>query len=266
MQLRAKNLLLIFLSIILLSACGGYEKVLKSNDVNYKLVKANEYYDKKQYLQANAIFENVLPVMKNTRNYESLYYRYAFTFYHMKDYLSASYHFKNFTDFFPNSKDAEECEYLHAVCLYRLSPKPSLEQTYTIKSLDALQNFINTHPESKRVEEANRYMDEARKKLEQRAANAADLYFNIGQYKAAGIAYKNVLRDYPESTNADRYQYMVVKAWYRYAKSSVADKQEERYATAVNAYMEMVDNYPKSSYLREAEKVYTIKRIRNEHK
>lgn len=271
MQLKTKSYLIIFLCTLLLAACSGYERVLKSNDVNYKLEKANEFYNKKQYAQANTIYESLIPVMKNTRNYEPLYYRYAYSFYYMKDYLSASYHFKNFTEFFQNSKDAEECEYMHAICLYKLSPKPSLEQTYTIKALEALQSYINTHPESKRVDEANKYIDEARKKLEEKEAKAADLYYNIGQYKAASIAYKNVLRDYPESAHADRYQYMVLKSWYNYAKVSIAEKQEERYATTLNAYQELVDNYPKSTYLRDAERIYTqadnnIKKIRNEHK
>ncbi|RYD58801.1 MAG: outer membrane protein assembly factor BamD, partial [Sphingobacteriales bacterium] len=241
MHFRVKNLLFIFLSIILLSACTGYEKVLKSNDVNYKLVKGNEFYDKKLYPQANAIYESLLPVMKNTRNYEALYYKYAYSFYYMKDYLSASYHFKNFTEFFPTSKDAEEVEFMHALCLYRMSPKASMEQTYTAKALDALQNFINTHPDSKRLDEANKYVDECRKKLEEKQALAAELYYDIGQYRAAGIAYRALMRDYPESTSSDKYQYMIIKSWYNFAKVSIAEKQEERYATALNAYQELVD-------------------------
>lgn len=271
MHFRVKNLLLIILSITLLSACTGYEKVVKSNDVNYKLVKANEFYEKKRYPQANTVYESLIPVMKNTRNYEGLYYKYAYTFYHMKDYLSASYHFKNFIEFFPASKDAEEMEFMHALCLYKMSPKSSLEQTYTAKALEALQNFINTHPDSKRLDEGNKYVDESRKKLEEKEAKAAELYYNIGQYKAASISFRNLMRDFPESTSSDRYQYMVVKAWYNYARVSVSEKQEERYAATLNAYQELVDNYPKSPYLRDAEKLFTqadnnIKKLRNEHK
>ena len=96
MHLAIRNLLVLLVGAILLTACNGYEKVLKSNDVNYKLERANKYYDQKKYPQANAIYESLLPVMKNTRNYEPLYYRYAHTYYYLKDYLSASYHFKNY--------------------------------------------------------------------------------------------------------------------------------------------------------------------------
>ncbi len=66
--------------------------------------------------------------MKSTRNYEALFYKYAYTFYYMKDYIEASYYFKNFTEYFPASKDAEECEFMSAVCLYKYAPKYSLDQ------------------------------------------------------------------------------------------------------------------------------------------
>lgn len=248
-----RRILLLFVPLLLtIGACNSYEKIIKSNDLGYKLTKANEFYDRGKYQQANEIYASLVQLMKGTRNFEPLYYRYAYSFYNMKDYLQASYHFKNFTDFFPGSKDAEECEFMHALCLYKMAPKASLEQTNTVKALEALQSFINTHPDSKRVAEANTFMDEGRARLEAKDADAAKLYFNIGQYRAASVAYKSVLRQYPESRLADYYQYMIVRSSYLYARQSIAEKQEERYATAVNAYREMSDLYPSSGYLKEA--------------
>jgi len=270
MRLRFSHLLIICLCT-LLASCDGYQKVLKSSDVNYKLTKANEYYNKKQWQRANELYESLLPIMKNTKNYEPLYYRYAYTNYYMKDYLSASYHFKNFVDFFPNSKDADECEFMHAVSLYKYSPKYSLDQTNTIKAYEAMQSYVNMHPGSKRIAEANSYMEECRKKLEMKESDAAQLYYNIAQYKAASIAFKSVMHNYPESLSSDYYQYMIVRSLYKFAKASVKGKQEERYVNTISAYHELVDTYPKSKYLHDAEKIYTladnsVKQIRNEHK
>lgn len=269
MRIKAGNWIFVLVSALLLWSCNGYERVLKSSDVNMKLERANKYYDQKKYPQANAIYESLLPVMKNTRNYEPLYYRYAYTFYHMKDYISASYHFKNFSEFFPKSKDAEECEYLHGYCLYRESPKASLDQAYTYKAMGALQTYLNAYPQSKRNAEANKIIDECRKKLEVKAANSAKLYYNIGRYKAASVAYTQVLIEYPESPRADEYKYMIMKSWYAYARESVKDKQEERYANALNTYRELKEEYPTSKYINEGHKYYVqadnnIKKLRNE--
>lgn len=254
-----------------MTGCGDFQKIQKSSDVNLKLTKANEYYDHQEYQRANELYGGLLGVMKNTRNYEQLYYRYAYSYFYMKDYLEASYHFKNFVDYFPNSKDAEECEYMHGVSLYKYSPKYPLDQTNTIKAEDALQSFVNTHPKSKYVAEANGYIGDCDKKLETKASDAAKLYYNINQFKAASIAYRSVMHNFPDSKNNDFYLYMTVKSLYKYADASIESKQEERFANAISAYQEMKDAFPSSKYLADAENYYkladnNVKKIRNEHK
>ena len=270
--MRKFSFLLIPLMILLLGSCKStHEKILANKDVNYKLTKANEYYDQKKYFKANEIYETLMPAFRGTKNYEELYYRYCYSFYYQEDYLSASYQFKNFVENFPKSPRADECEFMYATCMYKLSPKFSLDQTSTYKAIEALQTYINTHPGSKNLTEANNYIDICRAKIEVKDANAAKLYYSISQYKAASVAYKALIEAYPESKTLDYYQLMVIKSFYQYAKSSYREKQEERFAEAVNAYNELKEYTPNSTYLKEAEKYVTsaqnnIKQLRNEHK
>lgn len=271
MQLRFRNLLYLFVVLIALSSCGGFEKIRKSNDVNFKLTKANEYYEKKDYLHANQLYKELMPIMKSTRNYEVLYYRYAYTFYYLKDYIESSYLFKNFAEMFPTSKDAEEAEFMSAASLYKYSPKFSLDQTNSMKALEALQTFVIKYPSSTRIADANKFIGESKKKLELKQADAAKLYYNINQFKAATVAYKSVLHNYPESADGDMYTFMIMKSFFKYAKISVPEKQEERYASAIGAYKELKENYPQSTYIADADKLYTevdnnLKKIRDEHK
>ncbi len=271
MQIRFINLLYLLMLSVLVASCNGFEKIRKSSDVNYKLTKANEYYEKKDYQHANMLYRELMPIMKSTRNYEALFYKYAYTFYNLKDYVEASYYFKNFAEYFPTSKDVEECEYMSAYCLYKYSPKSSLDQTNTIKSLEALKSYVTRYPDSKRGPEAQKCIDELTGKMETKQADAAKLYYHLGQYKAATVTYRSLMRNYPESTKMDEYLYMIMRANVKYAKASVEAKQEERYVSALGAYRELKDTYPKSSYLPEAEKLYTetdnnLKKIKNEHK
>ncbi len=269
MAFRIRNLFYLLACIAILSSCNGYERVRKSSDVNYKLTKANEYYDKKHYQHANELYRELMPIMKSTRNYEALFYKYAYSYYYLKDYLDASYFFKNFAEYFPSSQYTEECEFMSAVSLFKYAPKYTLDQTNTMKALEAMQSFVNTYHQSTRLTEANNYIDESRKKLEMKQASAAKLYYNISQYKAAGVAYKSVMRNFPESPSSDLYQYMIMRSMYKYAQASVAEKQEERYTSAMSAFTELKDNYPSSKYLPEADKLYTeasnnVKKIRDE--
>ena len=258
-----------FACVMVVSSCGTFEKIRKSSDVNYKLTKANEYYEKKDYQHANELYKELMPIMKSTRNYETLFYKYAYTFYYLKDYVEASYYFKNFTEYFPTSKSAEECEFMSALALYKYAPKFSLDQTNTTKALEAMQSYANRYPKSDRLAEANKYIDESKGKLELKRADAAKLYFNIDKYKAAIVAYRSVMREYPDSHSSDLYQFMIVKSMFRYAKESITTKQEERYTNTISAYNDLKDNYPQSPYLPEAAKLYTIadlnlKKLRNE--
>ncbi len=253
--LRQVSIFLTLPLLLLLASCSGYEQVRKSSDVNLKLSKANEYYDKHQYQRANELYQDLMPVLRGTRNYEQLFYHFAYSFYYMKDNGSAALYFKNFNNYFPNSPDAEETEFMYAKCLVNMSPKSSLDQSNTLKAMEALQSFINTHPQSKRLAEANTYMDELRGKLERKDADAAKLYYNIGQYRAASVAFENVINQYPESTSNDYYQFMVLKSLYEYANSSVAEKQDERYANAIAAFNALRNQYPKSTYLTEGEHI-----------
>ena len=269
MQLQLRNLSYLFVFALLLSSCSGFEKIRKSSDVNYKLTKANEYFDNKDYQHANELYKELMPIMKSTRNYEALFYKYSYTFYYLRDYVEASYYFKNFTEYFPTSKDAEECEFMSAVCLYKYAPKESLDQTNSVKALEALQSYVNRYPNSKRLTEANEYIAKSQKKLEFKMADAARLYYNISQYKAATVAYRSVMRVYPESPSTDLYEFMIMKAMYKYAKQSIPSKQEERYASAISTYKELKDSYPQSKYIAEADKLYTeadnnVKKLRNE--
>lgn len=248
----------VILTSLFLGSCNSYEKILRSKDVNYKLTKANEYYDKGKFLEASRLYESLVPVLRGTKNYEELYYRLAYSFYYDKDYLNASYQFKNFTEFFSKSDRAEEMQFMHALATFKDSRKFSLDQTETEKSIAALQSYINIYPGSKFTEEARLYLDSAYNKLEYKDAKAAMQYFDLDDYKAASVAFKTLIFDYPASTNLDYYHLMVLKSMNLYAKHSKKKSQLERYLEAANYYDLIKSYYPNSKYLAEAEKFNTI--------
>lgn len=254
-----KHLLFFFVLIAFFTSCkSSFEKVQKSKDFAYKLTKADEYYDKKQYSKANTLYEELLTVYKGTKNFEIIYYKYAFTFYNDRNYLAASYHFKNYADLFPKSPKAEECEYLNSLCLYKLSPDYTLDQSNTVKSIGEMQSFVNTHPESKRIKDANKIIDESRQKLENKDLYSAELYYKIRQHKAASVAFEQIIRKYPDSKQSDYYHFMVAKSYFKYAQNSIPEKQEERFNRVVSDYKDFLEKFPKSQYRSEIEKINSL--------
>lgn len=256
--------------ILLLLSCSPYNQVLKGSDYNLKLSKANEYYDAGKWLRASELYNQVLPVFKATKDYETIYYRYAYTLYNTRNYLSASYHFKNFSEFFPGSPKAEEALYMYGVSLFKDSPRYNLDATSTSKAREVLVHYVNTHPSSAMIPDAMKYIAECTEKLETKGYHAALLYYNMEQYKAATVAFKEQIATYIESKKTDYYMYMQFRSAYLYALQSIPTKQQERYVDAIAIYKEFKNFYPNSSYIKEADKLFdsaekSIKHLRNEH-
>ncbi len=248
-----KLLLVPVLLLILISSCNKYNKVTKSKDYEYKLKMADEYFSKGKYKIAQELYEELFPVFKGTVKFEELYYKDAYCFYYMKSYADAENLFKGFLEVFPNSSKAEEVDFLRSYCFYKQSPKLELEQVNTVKAMGMMQTFINTHPGSARNKEASDIIDLCRAKLEMKEHRAAELYYDMGQYRAAAIAFASLTNNYPESLKGEEYKLKTVKAYYKFAKLSYEEKQIERFEKVIAEYEDFIDRYPESKLLKDAE-------------
>jgi outer membrane protein assembly factor BamD len=248
-----KVLFTVFVLVLMASSCNKFAKVVKSKDFEYKLKMADQYYDNKKYKNAKDLYEELFPAFKGTDKFENIYYKYAYCHYNMKMYRDAENLFKGFLEVFPNSKVAEEVDYMRAYCFYKESPKIDLEQTSTSKTIGMMQTFINTHPGSPRIKDATEIIDKCRAKLEQKEFKSAELYYNLGQYRAAATTFTTLMNNFPESVRGEEYKLMVVKSYYQFAKLSILDKQIERYERVITEYQDFMDRYPDSRLLKSAE-------------
>ena len=55
-----KRIYTFFVAAFMLTSCGEYQEVLKSKDLDFKLAKAFEYYDAKEYAKAFPIFDELI--------------------------------------------------------------------------------------------------------------------------------------------------------------------------------------------------------------
>ena len=243
-----------FAALILLTGCSkSMAKLLKNPDPGYKLRMAEQFFVKKQYVKAQQVYEDVMPYYKTTPEFQDIYYKYAYCAYNLQDFMNAENLFKSFLEIFPNSPKAEEMDYMRAYSYYKQSPKAELDQTNTIKAMGMLQTFINTHPGSARNKEANEIIDLCRSKLETKDFRSAQLYYDLGQFRAAGVAFSALLNDYPESLRGDEYKLMIIKSYFKYAEMSVEEKKVERFEQVINHCYEFTDRFPDSKLKQEAD-------------
>lgn len=267
--MRMLKHILLIMSVVFLTACNNTNKIFNSKDPEYKLKKADEFYAKKKYSVAAQLYEQLFATYKGTADFEKLYYKYAYCYYYMGNYMDAENLFKGFLEVFPTSALAEEVDYMRAYSYYKQSPRLELDQAATRRAMAMMQTFINTHPGSPRNKEAAEIIDLSRKKLEEKEKRGAKLYYDMKQYRAAAIAYANLMNNFPETPDGDIYKLMVIKSYYKFATLSIEGKKIERFEEVINEVTDFRDRFPESNLLKEAEQyrnlsINQIKALKNE--
>lgn len=245
---NSNYLIVLGLCLALISCKSTYDQLLVSTDNGLKLKSAFEYYEAEDFYKAQMLFEQVMPFYRGTPQIDTIYYHYAYSHYNMRNFILASYYFKNFAQTFTNSPFTEEAHYMVAFSNYQLSPNYKLDQSFTVKAIEAFQQFANRYPTSGKVPTCNALIDEMRAKLEQKAVASAELYYKLGNYQSADHAYRNLLKDYPDSKDAEKVRYRIVQASYKLAENTIELRQIERYEEVIENCEQFNKRHPESQY------------------
>ena len=134
-------------------------------------------------------------------------------------------------------------QYKIGLCYYQLSPRPSLDQTYTVRAIDEFQTFIEYNPKHELVSDAEAKIAELNTRLAQKMFDTAELYMKMDYYKSASIYYSTVTEKYHDTQFAEPALLGLVKALVA----------RNRYSEAKENIAKFLDKYPSSSHRGEAE-------------
>ncbi len=260
-----KKIFTLFILVFLVSACNKkFDDAMKSADKNLILQTANEYFANKKWTEAIALYERLPNLVAGTDDAKTVIFNTAYANYYDKQYRVAGHHFKNFSVTFPEDPRAEEAAYMSALCYYEGSMDYNLDQKNTESAINELQNFLNNYPNSERGKNINQLIDELSYKLEFKAYENARQYFKMTEYKAADVAFENVLADFPSTKLRPKIYDYILKSKYHLAINSIYDKKEDRinnalaYTRFIEKEMPNTDSYKTAMNFRkdlEAEKV-----------
>lgn len=269
MKIRVFFFIVTFTLFSSLGCKSEFEKIRTSNDAELIYNSAVKYYQEEEYARSLDLISIILNSYRGKKEFEDLNYMLANANYQLGNYELASSYFKNFANGFLNSHRREEADFMSAYSLYQTSPSFRLDQANTLKAIDAFQLFVNSYPNSPRVDECNSLMDAMRKKLEEKAYHQAYLYYNIGQYEAAIHAFENMMKEYPETSRVQQIRYLIIKASNELAVNSIFSKKAERLENTITLSNEFIDRYEKGEFIREVRTILnesrnTLKQINND--
>jgi outer membrane protein assembly factor BamD len=115
-----------------------------------------------------------------------------------------------------------------------------------------MQLFVNAHPNSPYLEEANAIVRELDFKLERKAYEIAKQYNLIRDYKASIKSFNNFLLEFPGTSLREKALFYRLDSAYNLAILSVDYLKEERLNEAIGYYNIFSKTYPSSEFLEDA--------------
>ena len=248
-----KRLLLVIFAFFALSACNRQQDLaMKSADKDFILKVANEKFEKKKWKDAIALYERLSNLVAGTDDAANVVYNSAYANYYDKNYKLAGHQFKNFAVTFPQDKRAEDASYMSALCYYQGSMDYNLDQSSTELAINELQNFLSSYPNSEKSKNINELIDELTYKLEFKAYENARQYYKMADYRAASVAFENVLEDFPSTKLREKiYDYML-KSKYELAVNSIYDLKKDRIESAIAFTKQVEREVPNSANAKTA--------------
>lgn len=246
----------LLLSMMAPACKSQYEQLLSGNDVDAKYKAAFEFFNSGKYRKAADMFESMSVLTSGTPQDDTVQFYWALSNYRNKDYYTAEANFKSFIDKFPRSPFSDDAEFLRLDCLYKNTYRWELDQTPTYAAIVAINEYQMNHPASLHTAVCKRMLEDLNERLDKKAYQNAFLYYKMEDYKAARVAFRNVLKDDSDNIYREEILFYTAMSSYKYAFLSVPQKQKERYMLFVDDYLNFVGEYPDSPRCKELENLY----------
>jgi outer membrane protein assembly factor BamD len=162
--------------------------------------------------------------------------------FNLKEYIIAIDEYSRLIRLYPKSQWVDDAQFKIALSDFKLSPKPSLDQTYTMQAVENFQRFLEDFPNSDLVPEAEKMLRISRTKLAKKEYKAGELYRKLHDYYAALVYFDSVLEKYYDTQFAHPALYWKGESLYKLNRKS----------EAYEAFRKLIEKYPKSKYKTKA--------------
>lgn len=197
-----------------------------------------EEFQDENYQEAIQHFEVIRLQFPGSSVADSARYYTAFARYQREEYLLASYEFNQIIVGGSSRELMADAYYQFAQCYYQLSPQVQLDQTYTTRAIDALQNFVEAYPQHPKAQECEKQTIELVNRLAEKEYRTGLLYEKMEAPESAVVYYTAVTDRYYNTDFADDAMAGKVRALFAM----------KRYADAVKAAKEFEEKYAGSEY------------------
>ena len=251
MKRHFRHIAAIMVLAIAVASCSVVNNAIKSGDPEYAYQQALALYDNGKWDQASTLFEACRHIYMGSPREDSLSFYNARCKFKAHKWDDASTLLDDYRRKFARSPFIEDAEGMYALCYYYMSPPPERDQAVTTQAIIAITEFISRYPLSEDLPAFTEMLNDLTGRLMEKSYLNAYTYYKIGRYKSAIVAFKNVMKRYPDSPRYEDMMYYTTVAAYRLASNSVADKQVDRYLAMIDHYYSFIGEFPDSKHCKE---------------
>lgn len=246
---------LILLSTVIIGGCGVTTKALKTGDPELIYNAALDLYDSGEWNKAAGLFDAIKPYYNGTSRDDSVQFFSARCRYKNGEYQTASQQLDEFRRQYGRSVFLEDAEGMYTLCHYFLAPGPTRDSGLIKTAIMAIDEFISRYPNSAQMSVFQDLNKELIGRLHEKSFANAYTYYKTGYYKSAIVAFRNALKEYPDSGFREEISYYIVASAYELGSNSVLSKKEDRFLDMVDAYYTFIAAYPESKYRDEVDQM-----------
>ncbi len=247
--------LLMVVAVAFAIGCSTTQKVIKTGDPYLIYNTAMKEYDAGEWRKAASLFEGAESYFLGTTKEDSLLFYKARCYFKDNDFDRATTLFDEFRRTYGRSVFLEDVEGMYTLCYYYLSPESNRDKQITVTAISTIDEFLSRYPASKQGETFQEIRAELMGRLHQKSFDNAYIYFKIGRYKSAIVAFRNAMKEYPNSKHRESISYYIVASAYELAHNSVESKKEDRYLTMIDAYYTFIAEFPDSKQRAKVDKM-----------
>ncbi len=152
--------------------------------------------------------------------------------------------FREFLNLAPHSERADYAQYRLAYATSKQMLSPQRDQTATRETLVELERFRQNYPNSKYRPDADKLYRQARDRLSDHEFEVGRFHFRQRMYAGALARFTGVMTDDPNFARKDGVMFFLAETYNRILRP----------AEAKALYEQLLKEYPKSKYARDAKK------------
>ncbi len=241
--------------LVVMASCSTTSQIIQTGDVWTIYDYGVEEYEKGEWKKAKKYFEAIETYFTGSMREDTLAFYKARCYFKMDDFYTSTMLFDEFRRKFGRSVFIEDVEGMYALSYYYMSPAPNRDQSSTRTAIMTINEFLARYPESEQVDVFKQLQGELVLRLHEKSYLNAYIYQKIGRYKSAIVAFRNALKEYPESEFREEILYHIVLSSYDLASNSILAKKEDRFLDMRDAYYTFIAEYPESEFRKEADKM-----------